>query len=64
MSKLREARLAAGLTQVQLAERSQVSDITICRIEVGRQRPRVPTARKLLNALKIPLDRFREYFPR
>ncbi len=49
---LRNTRLSKGLSQIELAERAGVSDITISYIETGRtQSPRPQTIRALKDAL-------------
>jgi len=53
---LRELRLRAGLTQVELAKRSGISNVTIWLTEKGRSRPRELTWRSLLSALSLALD--------
>jgi len=50
---LREHRLAAGLTQEALAERSGVSPRTIQQLEAGIARPRRATALYLAEALAL-----------
>jgi predicted ATPase/transcriptional regulator with XRE-family HTH domain len=52
-SLLREHRLAAGLTQEALAERSGVSPRTIQQLEADSVRPRRSTARYLAQALAL-----------
>jgi chemotaxis signal transduction protein/DNA-binding XRE family transcriptional regulator len=47
---LRRARLRAGLTQRQLAERAGTSQAMVARLEGGRQSPSLPTLRRLLEA--------------
>lgn len=47
---LRRARLRAGLTQRQLAERAGTSQAMVARVEGGRQSPSLPTLRRLLEA--------------
>ena len=47
---LRDARRLANLTQRQLAERAQVPQATVGRIEAGLITPRVDTLEKLLRA--------------
>jgi transcriptional regulator with XRE-family HTH domain len=47
---LRDARLAAGLTQRQLAQRAGMPQSTIGRIETGAISPRVDTLERLLRA--------------
>lgn len=48
---LREARLAAHLSQRQLAARAGVPQSTVARIESGRMMPRVDTLDRLLRGL-------------
>ncbi len=50
--QIREARLAAGLSQVQLAETASLTQTEISRIEKGRYAPRLLTLFKLSTALK------------
>jgi len=50
---LRQHRLAAGLTQAALAERSGVADRTIQELERGAARPRRATVRRLAVALSL-----------
>lgn len=50
---LRHARRAAGLSQVELAERAGVGAATIARIEAGGMDPRVSTLEKLARALGV-----------
>jgi transcriptional regulator with XRE-family HTH domain len=47
---LREARLAAGLTQAELAERLGASQPVVARVESGRANPRVATFERALAA--------------
>jgi hypothetical protein len=47
---LRRLRLAAGLTQAELARRLKVSSIWICELESGR---RPPSFRLLVRAAKV-----------
>jgi transcriptional regulator with XRE-family HTH domain len=53
---IREAREEAGLSLRALAERSDVSYTTICRVEHGRMDPTTGTLRKLLAALGQDLE--------
>lgn len=54
---LREKRLAAGLTQAELAERAKVSDATVSNLERGiGRRPNVGTVRRLADALGLAGD--------
>jgi len=48
---MERARVAAGLTQQQLADRSDLTVTTICGTETGRSRPRYSTADKIATAL-------------
>src|SRR5690348_1022020 len=50
---LRECRLAAGLTQEGLAERSGVSPRSIQQLEAGGARPRRSTITRLVRALAL-----------
>jgi transcriptional regulator with XRE-family HTH domain len=54
---LRRLRLAAGLTQRQLAEAAEVSVTTLRAWEQGRQRPRTDRAFQLIWALNEALGR-------
>lgn len=47
---LREARLAAGLSQAQLAERSGTSQATLCAYERGHKTPSSTTLDRILAA--------------
>jgi transcriptional regulator with XRE-family HTH domain len=59
--RLRTLRESASLTQVQLAEQSGVSPVTIVRLETGRHAPRGHTIRRLAAALGVvPQELFRE----
>ena len=62
MNRIRAARQALGWTQDQLAHRAHVSPRTVHAVEKGRD-CRQATKRKLLNALGVPWDLRREYFP-
>ena len=56
-TQLREARLKAGLSQSQLAERAAVPIKTIHRLEQGRcDDPKLSTALALARALGITVD--------
>lgn len=50
--KLIRDRVAAGLTQRELARRAGIRFETLCRLEVGRHTPSVPTIEKLERALR------------
>lgn len=51
--RLRVRRLDAGLSQVQLAEKSGLKQSHICRLEIGKHKASIKTARKLAAALGI-----------
>lgn len=55
-----EARLQAGLTQAELAERMQTSQSAVARLESGRVKPSAATLEKLARAtgtrLKISFE--------
>lgn len=51
--RVARAREENALTQVELAERSGVNEITISNIERGRQKPAARTLRKLAAALEV-----------
>lgn len=53
-------RVAAGLTQRQLATLAGVAVETLCRIETGQRTPSVPTIDKIDRALKKALSRRKE----
>jgi transcriptional regulator with XRE-family HTH domain len=50
---LRQSRLAAGLTQVALAERARLGVRAIQYLEAGRGQPQRETARRLVDALGL-----------
>ena len=54
--KLKAARLAAGLTQGQLAERVGCHQKDISRWEAGTHEPRAPTLKKMAQALGCSMD--------
>ena len=53
---LRQYRVAAGLTQEALAERSGLGIRSIQGLELGETRPRRETMRRLIDALRLPPD--------
>src|SRR5687767_12175346 len=53
----REARLKAGLTQADVAERIGVATEVYGRLERGLLMPSVPTLRRLCLALHLPADK-------
>ncbi len=48
-------RVAAGLTQRELAKRAGISVETLCRIETGKNTPSVPTIDKIDRVLRAAL---------
>ena len=55
MHKVRLARIQAGLSQDELAEKANVSQHTISEVELGRRRPQGKTLRKLAAALDVSI---------
>lgn len=53
---LRDLRLAAGLTQAELAEKASVADATVSRIERGRLTPSVKLVQQLAEVLGTSVD--------
>jgi transcriptional regulator with XRE-family HTH domain len=53
VKKLVNLRAKQGLSQRDLAKRSNVTNVTIARIETGVYDPRLSTLRKLAKALKV-----------
>lgn len=53
---LAAARVNAGLTQKEVAEKMGVSKVTIISWEKGKTLPNIATARKLAELYEIPLD--------
>jgi transcriptional regulator with XRE-family HTH domain len=51
--KLKEVRTRRLLTQVQLADKSGVNQVTIARIERNKVDPRFSTIRRLAEALDV-----------
>ena len=51
VKRLRELRLAAGLTQIDLAGRAGVNNCTICKYEKGNARPRASVLELIWKAL-------------
>ena len=63
VQRLREARLAAGLTAHALAARAGVATATVLRIEREDGRPLPRTARRLADALGLPPSEIAEFRP-
>jgi len=55
-SPLREWRKYRGMTQVELAISSGLSQGAIAQIETGKRNPTVETARKIANSLNCDID--------
>jgi transcriptional regulator with XRE-family HTH domain len=55
-ANVRRLRVAAGLTQGQLAERADMADATISRVERGRLEPSSTLISKLAGALRVKVD--------
>ncbi len=53
MSRVRQARRRAGLSQEELAKASGVSPATVVQVELGNRRPQGRTLRKLAAALEM-----------
>ena len=53
MVELRKLRENLFLTQVELAEKAQISEITLNRLENKKQKPSFKTIRKLAKALGV-----------
>lgn len=53
---VRWGRQRAGLTQAQLAERMGTTQSAVCRLESGRDEPRLSTLRAALAACGLVLD--------
>ena len=63
-ARLRSLRLAAGLTQLDLAAQSGITHEAISSLELGNRAPRAETVRRLANALGIePADLVRQPTP-
>ena len=53
-NRLRAARVLLGMTQLQLAEKIGVKEITVSRIETGRSEPDADTKRRMADVLRKP----------
>lgn len=58
--KLRKLRDDKGLTQVQLSELTGIPQPMISQYEKGLKEPSVSNAKKIADALEVPLDDFFE----
>lgn len=52
--RLRVARVARGLTQLQLAEKIGRKELEVSRLETGRARPDPETKRRIAEVLQKP----------
>ena len=52
-ARLRELRLAAGLTQAELARRTGIHRPNIARVEAGRHTPSLETLARIANAIGV-----------
>jgi transcriptional regulator with XRE-family HTH domain len=57
---IRERRLELGLSQEELASKSQLHPTHISKLERGKCNPLIPTVMKLLYALDVPIGRLYE----
>ncbi len=53
---IRDARHAAGLTQMELAKKSGVSQGKISEYETGNSLPRIDTAKRIAKVLQKSID--------
>lgn len=53
MYTLRELRLKSFLTQEELAKKANISRYTVTRLESGKMKPSISSARALAKALKV-----------
>jgi DNA-binding XRE family transcriptional regulator len=56
-ARLRELRLAAGLTQAELARRTGIHRPNIARVEAGRHTPSLETLARIANAIGVSTTR-------
>lgn len=59
-ARLRALRVAAGLTQAELARRTGIHRPNIARVEAGRHTPSLETLSRLANAIGVPTKRVLE----
>ncbi len=55
-NRVKECRLKANLSQVQLANLANVSQSTVAEVETGRHIPSLEVALLLSKALKTPME--------
>jgi len=56
MNRIKEYRIRAGMTQIELSKALNVSQGTISAYESGRTEPDINTMRKLSLTLDVPID--------
>ncbi|WP_053984887.1 helix-turn-helix domain-containing protein [Niameybacter massiliensis] len=56
IKKIVVARIRAGLSLVELAEKTGINRITLSKIEKGYQKPKIQTINKLASVLNIKLE--------
>lgn len=61
--KLRDYREDSNLTREQLAEKCDISDKCVSRIELGRSDPKLSTVLKLCKNLKLEIGFLAEFYP-
>lgn len=54
--RVRQARIDAGLTQAELAERASIADATLSRIERNRLVPSIALTTRIASALGLTVD--------
>lgn len=54
--RLAEVRRSRGLTQEQLAEKADITQLSLTFLETGRRWPRIATLHKLAKCLDVPID--------
>lgn len=54
--QLRQARVAKGLTQQQIADSLGVTNSTYCGYETGKRQPNIEKIRLLVNILEVSSD--------
>ena len=54
--KLIQARKKQGLTQVQVADRAKISEVTYQLYEYGQREPKINTAKRIAKILKCRVE--------
>lgn len=55
MTKIKKARLAQGINQIQLAEKAEIAQAYLSEIETGKAIPSIHVYRRLSKALGVPM---------